>query len=450
MSSNNKRLLVFSGLAVLLLIIGFLAAPSVNIIVSGLKTILTHPSLIDFDGFYFAKNFGSSFVNAGIDLSIVLLITWIFKAKINGSVISSYMMIVGFSFYGKNFINMWFPMIGVALHLILSKQKLSEKVSLVFFSTALSPIFSVVAFGTENLESGSMSAITIGIICSIAAGFLTSIFAQHLPKFHRGILLYNTGFAAGLAATFINILLVAVGLGHDKYPYGDAYITDKNTFLSVILIIIFSYFIIAGIASGGLEKFKTLFWYRGEKQDHPEKFGFGASLINMGVIGIIMTIYVVFIAKGAINGTTYACILTACGFAAAGSTFRTHLPAMLGVFLGAFITGGLMGLSVGEPFFTSAMAKIATRGIIMSVLFTCGIAPLTYHHGALASFCVGVVHSMLSSHICPLHGWMSLYNNGFSLGLLISFMYPIYSRFPKREPIKKVKTSKEKALRGYT
>ena len=96
-----KIYLVFIGLAVILLAMGMFYSPSMDDLWEGYLFILTHPSLADFDGLSAAGNYGTSFFNSGIVLLCTLMVLRLTKTRIQGVHIAAIMLMVGFSFYGK-------------------------------------------------------------------------------------------------------------------------------------------------------------------------------------------------------------------------------------------------------------------------------------------------------------------------------------------------------------
>jgi hypothetical protein len=132
--------------------------------------------------------------------------------------------------------------------------------------------------------------------------------------------------------------------------------------------------------------------------------------------------------EGHLNGPLFAAIFTAVGFGANGLTSRMHIPLMIGVFITGFIGGGVTGIIYGDPFLISAMTRVGTRTMLLAAIFSCGMAPIAGEHGFKAGVFVGSAHAFLVPYTGSFHGWMSLYNNGLSLSLIATFLYPIYSQ----------------------
>lgn len=482
--SKNAVFAVFGGLVIILFTMGILlsgyasangsfGAPNLKALMDGYKVMITHPSLLDFDALKQAGQLGSGFFNSAILLTIVLLIYKITDTDIQGVQIAAAMMVLGFSFYGKNILNIWFPIIGVFLHTKICKKPFKANTALAFFSTALSPVFSQLAFGMTDkymleqvgLVPATAAAYILGGLMGILGGFLVSILSGYLPSIHQGFVLFNAGYAAGIAGFLINSLLKAIGFGHESYraalypttmeaaqsgalpnlfdnaPHAAQALADPtfnpsymsaadngNPVLGTMLLICFLYLIVAGFMLGGRKEIKQMLWIREKGGNHIEKFGLGSTLINMGFIGLIATAFVFLTVKGQLAGPVFGCIWTAVGFAANGVTTRMYLPTMVGVFVGAFLFAGIGAAMTGGDFFTAGLTFASSRSMLLAVIFSCGLAPIAGIYGVFAGMFVGGIHSILVVNIGILHGFMSLYNNGFSLSLIATFLYPIYSK----------------------
>ena len=423
-----------------MLAMGLFFSPSHVHPFEGYYRFILHPSLMDFDGLQQGSHFGTAFLNAGLQLIVVFLVYKWTKTDIHGVQIAAAMMVMGFSFYGKNMVNVWFPFIGVMLYTIAQDKPLKTNTALAWFSTALAPVFSVLAFNKDALGPVSPTAIIMGAAMGILGGvFVAAIASDHLPRLHQGYILFNAGFADGIAGIFIYAILRAMGLGHGRYPYVEIaqalkqgiradYVSGQNGVLGLTLFILFAYLIIAGIKLGGAGEFKNMIWVRCKGGNFVEKYGIAPCLINMGFMGLVSTAYVFLTFRGQLGGPLYACICTAVGLAASGVTLRMFLPTLAGVSLTAFVTGGIAGFVEGGYFLEGAITNVSSRGMLLAAIFSCGLAPVVGEHGPLAGLFVGVMHAVLVPNTGAFHGWMSLYNNGLSLSLVATFMHPIYSK----------------------
>jgi hypothetical protein len=443
--------LVFIGFAVILIGMAVFYSPSMEELFSGFIYILTHPSVADFDGLSKPGNLGSAHLNAGLVLLLVLLTYKLTNTTISGLQIASAMLAMGFAYYGKNCINIWWPVLGVFIHAMYQKKPLSQVTAMAFFSSAISPIFSAFAFGTTNLGYGTPLAIMMGAAFGIFSGVLVSILAPHLVVLHKGYVLFNIGFAAGIVGIFMHSIRQSLNLGHSQAIMNelpspslgyverytdigmDAYITGANFVLGPMLFIMFAYLIICGILLGGTKRYiRELRWYRSKAGNYVEKFGFAPVLLNMGFVGIAATAYIFFadmLVEGHLGGPLFAGVLTAVGFGANGVTVRTHLSLMLGVFLAAFFGGGIAGAIAGDPFFIAGMTRVGTRTMLLAALFICGMCPVPGEHGFKAGVIMGIAHALIIPYVGAFHGWMNLYNNGLALAIVATFLYPIYEKW---------------------
>ena len=437
----DRMTLAFIGLAIILIGIGlYFSGFSFEKLIEGYLYVLTHPAIADFDALApsHVDHFGTAFFNSGLLLLCVTLIYRLTNTRISGVHTAAAMMVVGFSFYGKTILNVWWPIIGVFLYTIGKKRKLSSATALAFFSTALAPVFSVTVFGTAAIPSGTPQAYAAGMALGILAGLLVGVIADHLPNIHRGYVLFNAGFAAGFAGILINALRISLNIGHgagersSMYDLANEteyvfYLTGKNLPLGITMVIMFGYFILLGLIWGGGKNFVKMIGFSSKGGNYIQKFGYAASLINMGFMGLISVAYVIIV-RGHLNGLLFACIFTACGFGANGNTARMYLPTMAGVFIAAFLTGGIGGVIAGKDFFAEAFIKFSGRGMLLAAIFSCGLAPIVGVHGTLAGLIVGFAHAILVPNTGAYHGWMSLYNNGLSLSLIAVFLHPLYMK----------------------
>ena len=429
-ASEAKKHCVFIGLAMVLLVMAVYYSPSIEELLTGWYIILTHPSKLDFDGLAHPGNFGSAFLNAGSMLLAILLVYKLTKTKVEGPQIAAALIVVGFGFYGKNLLNIWFPVAGVFIHAVMQKKPLSSVTALAFFATAIAPSFSVIAFGHTGITGFTWHGYLLGTVFGVFSGVLVSMLSAYLPKIHQGYTLFNAGYAAGLVGIFYFVLLHKFDLGYYAFPYDYYYdfVSGENAVLGPALFIIFAYLIIIGFVMGGGAGIREMVKYRSKGGNYVDKFGFAPVLINMGIMGIIPTAYV-FLVGGCLNGPLFACILTAVGFAANGVTLRSLLPTMAGVFIAAFLGGAFTGLLDGSGVLETALASVSSRGVMVSMVFSCGLAAIPGAHGTWAGIFVGFMHGILVPNTGAWHGWMSLYNNGLSLSIVATFLLPIYTRW---------------------
>ena len=146
--------------------------------------------------------------------------------------------------------------------------------------------------------------------------------------------------------------------------------------------------------------------------DFVQIIGFAPSLINMGVCGIISTLFVLLV-KGDINGPVLAGIFSVVGFATYGKHPKNIVPIFLGIFVGSMIS----------------IWRINDPNILLAALFGTTLAPIAGEYGWKVGMIAGFLHSSVVLNISTLHGGINLYNNGFSGGLVAAFLVPIIDAF---------------------
>jgi len=114
---------------------------------------------------------------------------------LNGLTLSGIFTIIGFGAFGKHPKNILPVFIGAIISTILTGLPLSSTTSILYilFATTLAPIAGVYGFGW-----------------GMVAGFLHIFIVNHVGMFYSGLNLYSNGFAGGLGAGFLIILISLV------------------------------------------------------------------------------------------------------------------------------------------------------------------------------------------------------------------------------------------------
>ena len=144
--------------------------------------------------------------------------------------------------------------------------------------------------------------------------------------------------------------------------------------------------------------------------------GFSVTIINMGVLGLLMLSYILLI-DGELSGPILGGIFTVVGFGAFGKHPKNILPVIAGVFIGSM-------LQVWEANSTSVM---------LAALFGTTLAPIAGKFGWFSGIVAGFLHLTLVMNVGDLHGGMNLYNNGFSGGLVAATLVPLIESFKREE-----------------
>lgn len=401
--SNNTRYLIFAAYSLSFILYGFLMDPPKKIL-KGIYQIIIEPDVLITD--YIAiGGIGAAFVNAGIIMLITLLILYVLKAEFNGNTIIALYLMGGFSLFGKNLFNIWLIILGVVLYAKLRKEPVVKYIYISFFGTSLAPIISEIFFA---LNLSLWSKIVVGIIVGISIGLLLPPVSTHLFHIHKGMILYNVGFAAGILGTIYVSLFRSYGfVSYSKLIWSEG--NDKT--LGLFMTFTFLSMLVLGYLFHGrtLKDLFRVYQYTGiSGTDFVKLEGFGPTLFNMGVNGFIAMGYV-FLVGGALNGPTIGGILTVMSFGAYGKHVRNIIPIFIGVILGSLTKIW----NIGDP------------AILLAALFGTGLAPISGQYGWIFGIIAGFLNSSVVLNSGILHGGMNLYNTGFAAGIVAAVMLPV-------------------------
>lgn len=430
---------IILAVAILSLVIGFIYTPDITEIANGLWRIILHHHRIDSELITVAGSTGAVWVNA----SIISFFVWgtykLFKEQVNGLELAAFGQIFGYAFYAESLLNIWPLFIGFMLEAKLNKKDLSKSVWGAWFSTALAPFVSTLAFNVDLINPGSPFAIIFATVVGLILGFGVGAFASYLKTLHKGRLLFNVGFTTGVVGWVGNNALKALNIVQE--PVADqTYIEGRNIEFWLVFMLINLLFIIGGmIYNGGFKHYrKNLFWNRTFGGDYVEEFGIGTALINMGVVGTLALSYTLATPYGQLNGPVIGGVFTVAGFAASGITIRGLAPIWVGIYGGSLLMGGFQGLFLREGFIQGAFARVSSRAMTVAAMHGLGSTPVSEKDGWKSGAMVGFLHTMNVVNTGWLNGWMQSYNNGFSQGLVITLFRPIWYFFSKERKQEKL------------
>ncbi|MCX7795128.1 MAG: DUF1576 domain-containing protein [bacterium] len=388
---KTKILIILSVYHLALIVIGFFLSPIEEIRI-GLLNILKSPSILVTD--YIAiGGLGATFINAGLVGIAGIVVASLSGVKISGLVIAGVFTMSGFAMFGKNIFNIWPIIFGVCLFSKLTKRPLKNYIAPCLFGTTLAPTVSQTAFGFGF-------GILWGIVAGIIMGMLVSALAKHVYSLHQGYNLYNVGTTGGIVGTIYYIMLKGFGFKISPVMHWSR---EHTGLLFPILLTFFLSFIILGLfLDRDIKGLKKIIKESGRLiTDFVEVGGLGSVLINMGILGILGLLYIKFIG-GDINGPVIAGIFTIVGFGALGKHIKNVLPIMLGVYL----------ICIPKVWLHS------DPGPTLAALFGTTLAPFSGRFGPFIGLLAGMLHLPMVMHVGEMHGYMNLYNNGFSGGLV--------------------------------
>ncbi len=407
---KEQILLILASFPMVFLIFGIFMAIVENNFIANYMNILTSPTILVTD-FFEVGGIGAAFINSALIGFFNIYLLNKFELKINGIIIAAFMTVIGFSFFGKNIINIIPIYFGGYLFAKNQNKSLKEVIVVVMFATGLSPIISQLIFAHKI---ASPLNIILGLAFGILIGFIMPPLSAQMLKFHDGYNLYNIGFTAGILGTVItsflralNLEVMNVSIIYKKY----------DGHIKILMLALFIYLIVLGIYinKDSLKSYKNIFYYSGRTvTDFTFLMGYGSTFFNMGILGVIFTILVIGLG-GTLNGPVLAGLFTVVGFGAFGKHIKNSYPPALGVIIMALILG----------------LNLSSTGIILAILFSTTIAPIAGKFGAIIGILSGMLHLVVALNIGMVHGGINLYNNGFSGGIVAGVLVPIIDAFKK-------------------
>ncbi|QQB73455.1 DUF1576 domain-containing protein [Fusobacterium canifelinum] len=395
-------LTVALSMLILIFFISYVINEHENIFI-GMYKIITSPAVLVTD-FMQVGGIGAAFLNAILIFSFNFFLVKSFKVKINGITIAAFFTVFGFSFFGKNILNILPFYLGGILYSIYTSTDFSEHIIPIAFSSALAPFVSSVAFyGDISYETSYINAILIGVLI----GFIVVPLARSLFDFHEGYDLYNLGFTAGILGS---VIIAVLKLYHFEITPQFLLSTEYDIPLKILCSAAFISLIIIGfyINDNSLSGYFSLIRDDGYKSDFTQKYGYGLTFINMGIMGFISMGFVIITGQ-TFNGPVLAGIFTVVGFSANGKTVFNTIPILIGVLLASLGSKGSI--------FTLAI----------SGLFGTALAPISGVFGPIAGIIAGWLHLAVVQNVGLVHGGLNLYNNGFSAGIVAGFLLPIFN-----------------------
>jgi hypothetical protein len=348
---------------------------------------------------------GAGLVNAGLLTLTACGIYYLARAKMTGASVAALFLVLGFGLFGKNLLNVWFIVIGVALYSRFKGQPFSANINTAFFGIALSPVVSEILFSSAlPLEV----RLPLSLVTGLGIGFILPAAAAQLFKAHMGYALYNMGFTAGLVGTLVVALYKSYGFVPDPVFI---WTTGNNLVLGGFLGVVFASMIVLAFVldRSAVNGFRRIVREAGQSPtDFIAVGGLPSTLLNMGLSGAVAMAYVLAVG-GVLNGPVIGALLSIVGFAAFGKHPLNFAPIIAGVFLG----------SLAKPW------DAADPSILLAALFGTNLAPIAGRFGWYWGVVAGFIHSSAALSVGSVHGGLNLYNNGFAAGIVASILAPV-------------------------
>ncbi len=425
---QGREMFLFCIATSLLFFAAALLLASPKELLRGMVTIvLTRDALVT--DYFELAGFGAAFLNAGLVMGLGILLIHRLKLPFTGLTMAVLFINAGFALFGKNPVNVLPMLFGTWLYARFHRAGMNRYIYTALFGSCLAPMVTELVY---LLPFSFAVNLGIAVIVGVFSGFVLPPLSVHTASMHMGYNLFNMGFAGGLFAFVMMCVLQSFSLESNSvfiWSYG------RPLWLLISLYLYFAATLLFGLFlnRGSLRSLFKLMQHPGRAvTDFVLMNGVPATLVNMGVIGLLCTTYILLIG-GDLSGPVVGAILTAFGFAAFGVHMRNFPPVLLGVFLSTFITHM-------EP---------TTPGIQMGAVSAVGLAPVAGQFGIPAGIIAGMLHAAVVMCTSSLYGGLNLYNNGFSTGLVAIVLVPALESFIKGFQIKrnrKTDTEKDSAV----
>ena len=156
LASDNLILGVVAAYAAAFVVFGFLVQPAADVL-RGLSAILTTRDALLTD-YFGVGGIGGGCVSAGLLTLAGALVYWRAGAKMTGASVAALFLVLGFGLFGKNLLNVWPIVAGVALYARFRGEPFRAHLNTAFFGGALAPIFSEILFSTDLTPMVSVPA----------------------------------------------------------------------------------------------------------------------------------------------------------------------------------------------------------------------------------------------------------------------------------------------------
>lgn len=417
---KDRELLYFCVITMLLLILGAFFLNTPGEILHGMITIILSRDALVTDYFELA-GYGAAFFNAGLVLGMGILLICRQRIPFSGLTIAVLFINVGFALFGKNPVNVLPLIFGTWVYAKVHRSGMNRYIYTALFGSCLGPIVTEMVYLLPfSIPVNLLCAIVIGVFI----GFVLPPLSMHTASMHMGYNLFNVGFSAGLLAFVLVCILQSFGLESSSVFI---WREGRPLWLIMAMYLYFTGTAVYGIVinKGKIRGMKKLMRHPGRAvADFVMMDGVGTTLINMGIIGILCTTYILLVG-GDLSGAVVGAIFTAFGFAAFGVHVKNYLPVLLGIYLYTFVSN----------------LTPTTPGIQMGAVFAVGLSPIAGQFGILAGMLAGALHGAVVVCTSSLYEGLNLYNSGFSTGLVAVVMVPMLESFMMRFESKRNKKS---------
>jgi len=382
----------------------------------GVWRIMTGPTALTTD-FCAVGGLNGALLASGMLGLLSLALLKFSGVKPSGVTIGAFFLTMGFSYFGKNCLNMLPIVLGSWLFAKAKHEPFSRYVHFGLFGGALAPFVSEMFF-SQYIALPWWLAFLTGVSAGALIGFIMPPLSAHTSIMHKGFNLFNAGLSAGLLgfalfAIYKSLVLGPMGLEGD-YALYDIISPGYPLFFCVFLGMIFLISVICGalLCEHPVKTYRMMLKETALSCDYTKEYPVGITLMNFGLLGAMSLLYFVLI-DAPFTGPTIGSLLCIVCWAGSGSNPLSTLP----IFIGYLLVGPFTALGVNA------------QALCVGVCFATGMAPISSHWGLGWGVLAGGIHAAFTPHTPAIHGGFNIYNGGFTAGLVAIVLIPMLEEF---------------------
>lgn len=388
-------------------------------ILRGLVAIYKAPSLLVED-YIEVGSVGAALMNSAlVGIFGCLVMKWL-KSDWGALNVMSLWLACGFSFFGKNLLNIMPIVVGGVLYCWFQKIKVADNFKFILLSTTLAPVVSQMQLVDVP---GWISGEILGVVIGLVIGFIAIPISGAVSEAFHGYNLYGMGFAGGIIGIVLSSILRNFGV---DLGLQSIWSEGNNTFFTIFLVILFVYVILMGFfvsPCSWKEYFNWEFFVVKDAMVHDSFHIKGEqSYQNMGTLGLA-ALALVLLTGAQISGPLIGGIFTIVGFGSKGKTLANMTPIVVGCAIGA--------LSIG--------LSLSDSTVLLALLFSTTLSPIANRFGLFWGIIAGFLHFHTVSRLGEVHGGINLYNNGLAGGLIVIVLVPVILALRSSPRVKRLK-----------
>ncbi len=427
--SNNQFLRLFFTCISFCFLIAAVLMPDRSSMLTGLWQIMSQPSKVATN--YFAVGgYAATFLNSGLVSLLCVGLFCLPKSEPNQKSILAFLLVIGFTGWGINLLNILPSIIGVFLYCLIKHEAPGKQVNAMFFSTGAAPIITdlFIRYPYQEVVGFTWYGILLGSIVGLLIGLCMPAGIAHSGKVHKDYDLYSAALPLGLISFMLQAVFYnALGLAIPQVPDPATLQVASPVIVNSFCLIVFVAAILCGrfLWKCSWKQYWTLMTAENYQADYLKLYGPGPLLINMGLLGSCILLYYNLIGIP-MNGITFGCIFCVVSCCGCGSNPLTVLPIMLGYVAASFGMG-----AISQALGGNYQNILYAQPIAVGLCFATGLSPVSGRYGLLAGMIAAALHLCMVTVLPSLHGGFCLYNGGFTAALVCLMIVPQLERFCK-------------------